>query len=172
MVNVLSNLPPLYRCMMVLLFTNHTSTVCLLSCHYIEKWDCLFTLWLYESWGSISTNIFLKLFHFALKNATISILQTYSILWPAALLYNSLSHGNVCIATAKKKKKKERKGEKSLHIKFRDETAPINVVLWSSANLFVQSFDEWCCHRLFSAVRQHRELTEAVCPVVVSWAHR
>lgn len=90
----------------VLLFISPTSAVCLLSCPYADKkWDCLFILVPYESWGSISANIFLKLFHFALKNATISILQTYSILWPAALLYNSHSLGKVCIATAEKKRK-------------------------------------------------------------------
>lgn len=110
-------------------------------------------------------HIFLKLFHFALKNATISILQAYSILWPAALLYNSRSRWKVCIATVEK-------GRKSLHIKYRDEIATINVVLWSRANLFVRSFDEWCCQLLFSAVRQQGELTEALCPISVLKANR
>lgn len=82
-------------------------------------------------------NIFLKLFHFALKNSPISILQTHSIIWPAALLYNSPALAKVCIVTAKKDRKD------FVQIKLRLHRCT-NAVSWSRANLFVQSFDEWC----------------------------
>lgn len=63
------------------------------------------------------------------------------------------------------------KKKRSLHIKFNDEAAPINAVLWSRANLFAQAFDEWCCQRLFpSALRANWSCVSRPCVLSIQIA--
>lgn len=70
-----------------------------------------------------------------------------------------------------KKRKRMVGKKKSLHIKFNDEAAPINAVLWSRANLFAQPFDEWCCQRLFpSALRANWSCVSRPCVLSIQIA--
>ena len=132
-INVLrrSNFAPLFRCVVVC--TVHQSYISSLPPQLALHTDKSGIASLFGATEAKSANISLNLFRFAPKNATISILQTSCILRPAALLHNSHSLGKVCIAEAGKKGEKKkinrRKEKKSLHVKFRDVTAPITVVL-------------------------------------------
>lgn len=82
------------------------------------------------------------------------------------LLCNSVSLGKVCIATTKKKNKKAKK--RHLHTKFREEAARSMLYYEVERICLYAHLMNDVVSGLFSAETQHRELTEAVCPVDAS----